>query len=191
MWGNDTLHLDARIYQWSIVISASLVGAACDLACHRIPNWLTAPMLFVGILVAVWYGGWMGLVDSLSGCCLMAVPYVILFVIAGGGAGDAKLMGAIGAWLGISMGVVALLCVAVTGALLGIGVAILHREGRSLMGNVWGLSYTVAAMTLGQIKPSQAPLVAPRTDSMRKMPYGAAIFFGLCVAAVMDYLWLT
>ncbi len=190
MWATQLLHQEVLTYQWGVVIGASLVGAACDLASHRIPNWLTLPTCVAGLVFAGWLAGWGGLWDSIGGCVLMATPYVILFAYAGGGAGDAKLMGAAGAWLGTSLGIVALLSVAVIGAFLGIGASLMKKEGRSVATNLWGLTYALAALTLGQIKPSQAREFVPPTEGMRKMPYGAAIFLGLCVAAMTDYIGL-
>ena len=38
-----------------------------------------------------------------SGALLLGIPFVILFLIAGGGAGDAKMMAAIGAWVGAAL----------------------------------------------------------------------------------------
>ena len=191
MWTFESIHLEVMTYQWGVVIGASLVGAACDLSSRRIPNWLTLPTLMVGLIVSCWVGGLTGLGDSVGGCILMAAPYVILFVFAGGGAGDAKLMGAVGAWLGLSLGVVVLLCVAVVGAVLGIAASLVHKEGRGVVANLWGFTYVMTAVTLGQMKWSAATQIVPHTESMRKMPYGAAIFLGVCVAAMTDYFWLS
>ena len=94
--------------QWGVVLCVSLIGAITDLRSGRIPNFLTMPILLAGATWAVWLCGPAGLADALLGCLLLATPYVLLFVFAGGGAGDAKLMGAIGAWLGVVNGLVAL-----------------------------------------------------------------------------------
>ena len=52
----------------------------------------------------------------------------MLFVFAGGGAGDAKMMGALGAWLGLANGVVALVAVALSGAVIGLGYALIKGK---------------------------------------------------------------
>ena len=66
--------------------------------------------------------------DALAACVMLALPYVVLFVFAGGGAGDAKLMGAIGTWLGLVNGVVALAAVAASGILLAVAFALARRR---------------------------------------------------------------
>jgi prepilin peptidase CpaA len=79
---------------------------------RRIPNLLTAPFFVGGLCFAACLGGFAGLEESIGGCVLTAAPYLILFLWAGGGAGDAKMMGAIGAWVGLAGGAIVLLCVA-------------------------------------------------------------------------------
>src|SRR4030042_1876767 len=101
--------------QWAVVICASLLAAIWDLQSRRIPNALTLPLIVSGLLWGGWRGGLEGLGDAALGCIVVAGPYVLLFLFAGGGAGDAKMMGGVGAWLRLTEGVVALVGVAVTG----------------------------------------------------------------------------
>jgi Flp pilus assembly protein protease CpaA len=151
------------VFQWGVVIGASLVAAGGDLRERRIPNALTVPLLVVGLLWATWIGGLSGLAEAVAAVILLAAPYVLLFVFAGGGAGDAKLMGAIGAWLGLTQGVVVLLCVAVTGMILAVVKAIAQKRP---------ISY--------------------RTDSEQSgvldLPYGIAISAGVCTAGAIVWL---
>ena len=55
---------------------------------------------------------------------MLALPFVVLFVLASGGAGDAKMMGAIGTWLGVKGGAIALIAVLLAGAFCGMGYAL-------------------------------------------------------------------
>ena len=59
-------HHEWLALQWSVVIGASLVGAAFDLRSRRIPNWLTFPVLLAGLVTACFWGGWAGLADGLA-----------------------------------------------------------------------------------------------------------------------------
>src|SRR4051812_4578870 len=96
---------------WAAVIGACLVAAAWDVRTGRIPNWLCAALFAGGLLASLIRGGSSGAADAACGCVLLAVPYILLFVFAGGGAGDAKLMGAVGMWLGLAGAVWVLLAV--------------------------------------------------------------------------------
>jgi prepilin peptidase CpaA len=71
-----------------------------DWRTRRIPNWLTVPALVVGILVNAFAGGMAGLKTSLLGAGLalgVLLPFVFLRSL---GAGDWKLAGALGAFVG-------------------------------------------------------------------------------------------
>ncbi|MCX5772283.1 MAG: A24 family peptidase, partial [Candidatus Hydrogenedentes bacterium] len=81
--------------QWGAAVGASLAGAAFDLWTRRIPNRLTGPVLALGLVWALWVCGWGGLAESVLGCALLGAPFVVLWLYGGGGAGDAKLMGAV------------------------------------------------------------------------------------------------
>ena len=94
------------IFQWSVVIVASLAAAAFDLRTRHIPNILTGPLLLSGLIWSGWHGGLAGLGDAAAACAVLAVPFVFMFLFCNGGAGDAKLMAGIGAWLGLAQSVV-------------------------------------------------------------------------------------
>ncbi len=79
-----------------------------DLRTRRIPNWLTVPSLVLALVVHGCHGlvvhGGHGLLDELVFSLLgFAAGFGVLFLlwlIGGGGAGDVKMMAALGAWLG-------------------------------------------------------------------------------------------
>jgi prepilin peptidase CpaA len=124
LWDTDQM----AFVQWSAVICASLAGACFDLRTRRIPNWLSALVLLTAIVFALLAAGPMGLVDGMAGMLLMGLPFVALYIFAGGGAGDAKLMGAMGAWLGMLNAALVLTCVALSGGRAGSGGCTLSTE---------------------------------------------------------------
>ena len=70
-----------------------------DLREQRIPNWLNFPATGAGLLLNGW-NGFPSLLDSLYGCGLGIGIFVLPFILGWLGAGDVKLMGALGAILG-------------------------------------------------------------------------------------------
>ena len=90
---------NVTVVQWAVAAGAALTAAVIDVRQRRIPNALTLPLLVMGLLYALMYKGLGGAAESMIACVAVALPYVLLFAFAGGGAGDAKMMGAIGAWL--------------------------------------------------------------------------------------------
>jgi Flp pilus assembly protein protease CpaA len=180
--------------QWGVVIGASLLAVVADVRSRRIPNALTLPLLAIGLIWATWRGGISGLGDAVGACVLLAVPYVLLFVFAGGGAGDAKLMGAIGTWLGVKQSVVVLLCVTSAGMFLALAKAVTQRRLKVVLTNVLISSYTFALCVAGGGKPSLAHCrgeIDTEASDRLDVPYGVAIAMGACLAATVVGLWGT
>ncbi|HYE62916.1 MAG TPA: A24 family peptidase [Phycisphaerales bacterium] len=178
--------------QWAVPAVAVLVGAATDLHARRLPNWLTAGTFATGLAFAAWSGGVAGVADGLLACVALGLPYVLLFLFAGGGAGDAKLMGALGVWLGVINGGIVLGAVAVSGILLGIGYAIATGKTREVAGNISGMVVGWAGHAVARTVPAAAEAeagVEPGREEPQTVPYGVAICAGLLVAGIGVFLW--
>jgi len=173
--------------QWGAAIGASLAAAVCDVRTRRIPNRLTGAVLISGLLWAFWLRGWEGLAESSLACVILGAPFVVLWAYGGGGAGDAKLMGAVGAWLGLANGLVALMAVVVWGAVLGMMLALFRGRLGTVLGNLrdllffWALMVWRGATFSGHPRP-------PATDGV-PMPYGVSVLCGVITAAAGVLLW--
>ena len=178
------------VIQWGVVIGASLVAAGCDVRQRRIPNALTMPLLAFGLVWVTWLGGLAGLAEAAGTCGLLALPYVLLFIFVGGGAGDAKLMGAIGAWLGLRYGLTVLVCVMIAGGGLAIAKAISQKRLKFVLTGLFVSVYAIILFLMGQKTMRSASY---GTDIERNgnldLPYGVAIFAGVSAAAVIVGIW--
>jgi prepilin peptidase CpaA len=179
----------AQVARWAIVLAAAGVAAVTDARTRRIPNVLTFPLLACGLLAAFLPVGNAGIADALLGMLLLGVPYFFLFVFAGGGAGDAKMMGAIGAWVGFAGAIPVLVGVAILGGVLAVGYAILRRRLKAVGGNLRLMTMGVGLMAFHQAKLSQAQDLVPERREMLTMPYGVSIFVGTLAAAGWVFLW--
>ena len=162
---------------WWPTLIVLAVATFTDLRSRRIPNWLVLPFLVSGIAVSGWMHGWHGIGQSLSGMALGALLFGILCLMGGMGMGDVKLCAAIGAWIGPSQLVIALV---VTG----------------FAGGVMALCWAVAGGFLGELFKNTGDLVFGLKDrglhphpelvldnpSSRKMPYAPAIAIGTLVS---------
>ena len=128
MWLTTLYEHPIPALQWGTVLGAALVAAFWDLRSRRIPNLLTGPLLLCGWCQSVWLCGAHGLLDSFVASLLLATPFAILFAFAGGGAGDAKLMGALGSWLGVVSGIAVLLAVCLCGMVIAVGGYVVRRR---------------------------------------------------------------
>lgn len=81
---------------------AVIVIAACipDLRTRRIPNALTFGAAAAGIAFHAATAGWEGVGAALLGWFVGVAMFFPVFVLRGMGAGDLKLLGAVGAWVG-------------------------------------------------------------------------------------------
>jgi len=177
--------------QWGTVLGAALVAAFHDLRSRRIPNLLTGPMVLGGWIASAATCGVPGLFDSLAATVLVALPFVLLFVLARGGAGDAKLMGAIGSWLGVQDGVAVLLAVCLCGLVLAVAFAAYKRRLRAVFANLSGalFGFLPAIFGVGSLRAAgrDAGRLMPGADEGEQMPYGVAILAGALLAAGVLY----
>lgn len=84
-----------------IVLTGVLVTAMfTDLRSSRIPNWLTFSAMGFALVGHAWLGGIQGALFSLAGLVAGLGLFLILYASGSIGAGDVKLMAAVGAMLG-------------------------------------------------------------------------------------------
>jgi prepilin peptidase CpaA len=177
-----------HIVQWSVIVGCSLFAAITDLRSRRIPNALTGPMFLAGLIWSGYAGGLGGFGDAFMAAIALAAPYVVLFLIAGGGAADAKLMGAVGAWVGIHEGALILICVCISGAVIGVSYSIIKGRAAGVFYNLMMMSLGMISLIAGRRTWREVAAEMPDARTMLKIPYGLAIFAGICVAAAGLYL---
>lgn len=185
MWFTALWDEGMRPELWAVVIGLTLAGAVWDVRSRRIPNALTIPGLLAGLAWSYAMAGPAGLADAGTASLLLGLPFVLLFAFAGGGAGDAKLMLAVGAWLGVVNGLVALAAVAASGVVMALCFALAAGRLREAAGNVAGAGWAVVLIALGR---RRLP-VPEASGTPQRMPYGLAIFVGVVLAAGSVLLW--
>ena len=114
---------------WVVVPVLVLVAMAtqADVTSRRIPNRLVGPALLLALTMHGVMGGWAGLLGSVAGLFAAAGLLLPGHLARWMGAGDVKLMAAIGAWLAWPQAVVAVLAALVAGGIVAMAVAIRHR----------------------------------------------------------------
>jgi prepilin peptidase CpaA len=115
-----------------------VASVACwtDLRTRRIPNLLTLCAAAAGFAFHCLPGG-NGPLSALAGWLAGVLLFSPLFLLRGMGAGDLKLLGALGAWLGPAMAVWIGVWSAVAGGVLAVVVALLHGYAGHAFRNVW------------------------------------------------------
>ncbi|HXG50512.1 MAG TPA: A24 family peptidase [candidate division Zixibacteria bacterium] len=164
------------------ILSVLGLGAYFDLKERRIPNWLIAFALLGGLMVNG-LGLGVGLSNSLLGFGAAIVVLIVPFGLGWLGAGDVKLLAAVGSILGVAFlprvffysalvaGVVALFSVLVGAAKIG------------SFRNLW-LDLKVACLTLGRAVPQST--AARVSKGGYPVPWGVAIGAGTIIAYYVD-----
>ena len=83
-----------------LLILLVLTSATFDAKEQRIPNKVTFTGILIGLVFNLVMGGWTGLLYSFFGLLAGIAIFFIPIAVGGMGAGDVKLMGAIGALMG-------------------------------------------------------------------------------------------
>lgn len=186
--GQEFWQHGASAIQWSAAILGSLVAAGMDLRWRRIPNLLTGALLAGALMWAAWSAGWAGVGTALVACVIIALPFFVLFLL-GGGAGDAKLMGAIGAWLGLHDGLWVLVAVILCGGVMGLALAMIKRRMRWVLANITMMAGGILTTALIRGRPRDVAAMMPGEEQMLAMSYAPVIFAGVCLAGAGLWLW--
>ena len=104
-----------------------IFASTTDVLTHRIPNALLAPALAIAALTAVAATGISGLVAVVAGLGVGMLMLLPLYAVGGTSAGDVKLLGVAGAFLGPSGALFAGLFTFIAGAVLGLMWIALQR----------------------------------------------------------------
>jgi len=165
---------------WICTLAVTLIAAWTDWRTRKIPNWLTVPALALGIGVNALAAGWPGAKASLEGAGLALVILFPFVLKRGLGAGDWKLMAAIGAFLGPLLFLLALL-----GSVLVCGLmAIVHliRNGQ-VMTTLRNMVVLVRGVFSFGFRSH--PEISLDNPKLLKLPFGvaAAIATVICYCA--------
>ena len=93
-------------------------GAVADVRSRRIPNRLTLTAIAAALLVRMMLGGWVEVKSGVLGILVASGAFFLIFLLQGIGAGDVKLMAAVGAWAGSGYAVQVLVAAMMAGGVL-------------------------------------------------------------------------
>jgi prepilin peptidase CpaA len=115
------------------------VASLWDLRTGRIPNLLTLGAAVSAIAFHLTAGGPRDAAWSLAGWAVGCAVFLPVFLLGGMGAGDVKLLAAIGAWVGPIGAIPVAFFTAIAGGVMAIAVAFVHGYLRRALSNVWVL----------------------------------------------------
>ncbi|OFW11705.1 MAG: hypothetical protein A3H96_03220 [Acidobacteria bacterium RIFCSPLOWO2_02_FULL_67_36] len=153
----------------------TLAATVVDIRSRRIPNGLTATMSGIGIGLAATGASGISLGAATFGFVLGFALMLPGHALGATGAGDVKLMAAVGAILGPATVVTAFLFTAIAGGILAVAVA---AQRRRLAATFAGTGRLIAA-------PAGVKQQISAADMTRRFAYGPAIAVGSVLAALV------
>jgi prepilin peptidase CpaA len=156
-----------------IIVFILIAAMVFDIAYRKIPNILTFPAMLAGMAYYTLTGGGAGLLFSLGGLATGLAVLFILFLIGAMGAGDVKLMGAIGALSGTHAVLNSALFTMVAGAFYALILLLFrHSACKEVLPRIlFMLNYFMRTGKLAEISPKNRP-------NEPKLCYGVAIAAG-------------
>ncbi len=155
----------------SILVLAGIVGLIAgwtDWRSRRIPNWLTVTGAVIGLTANTLAYGWIGTLAALEGLGLGLLLLLPLVIIRAIGAGDWKLVGAIGAFVGPRPLLVVLAGAVLIAGVMAIVLVIYKRRVMQTGRNIGRLLFALATGHPGH------PSVSLDNPDSAKVPFGVA-----------------
>lgn len=161
-----------------ILIGVVLLAGIYDVRYRKIPNWLSLSGLILGLGINTLLSGWTGLGAATLGFGLAMLVYAPLYLVRGMGAGDVKLMAALGAiagpheWLGLFV------ATALVGGLVSLTAIVIKKRVYQTFLNL----ATILSELLRFRRPARADArLDVRNPSALRMPHAINIAVG-CIA---------
>jgi prepilin peptidase CpaA len=142
-WVNGFLELGVSMgpigYQWAmmaVLVPATMFAGWTDYRSHRVPNLLTAFIVVAGLVAQGWFNGRAGILAGVEGVLVGFGLLIGLWLLRGMGAGDVKLMAALGAWLGPALTLAAVAVAGILGGVMALAIVARQRAWAQMSTNV-------------------------------------------------------
>jgi prepilin peptidase CpaA len=162
----------------------TMVAAGFDIRYRRIPNWLVLAGIVAGFMWNL-TSGWSGLGHAAAGFGLGFALYFPLYLLRAVGAGDVKLLAAVGSIIGPGNCIWIFLLTAILGGVVAmVRIALRGRTRQTLFNVSWIIT---DLMKLRAPYKSSDELDVTKAKGMRQ-PHGVSIAIGaVALIAVIDF----
>jgi prepilin peptidase CpaA len=147
--------------------------AAYDARSNKIPNILTVPFAISAVALHTINNGLDGFLFSTAGMVIGIALLVIPYIMGGMGAGDVKLMGVVGGFLGAKATLGAFILIALAGGIYSLALIFIRRE--SFKGF---FSEKLIILSNIAMLRQYMPLKPKNSGQKPRLKYGVAIAFG-------------
>lgn len=154
------------------------IAAASDVRSRRIPNWLVASGLVAALLAQCLTQGFTaGALAWLGGAAVGMGLCIGIYLLGGMGAGDVKLMGAIGAFMGPFGAFHVAFVSFLAGGVLALAMVLLRRDAQRSFAGVSTLLLSLPFVSSGG-KAGLSPEQGGKRSGTLQLPYAVAFAAG-------------
>jgi prepilin peptidase CpaA len=104
-------------FPFVFLVGVLLIASIKDILSYKVPNWVTLPTAIIGIIWHASARGSEGFFYSLEGVVVGFALMIFFYLTGGSGAGDVKLMAAVGGFLGPKGILIAWICTSFVGGI--------------------------------------------------------------------------
>jgi prepilin peptidase CpaA len=173
------------ILQALLVLVVATAGIY-DLRFRRIPNWLVLVGLVLGFALNAYLAGWAGLKTAGMGLGLAFLVYFPLYLLRAMGAGDVKLMGAVGAIVGPGNWLAVFVITAIIGGVVALFVLLFAGRVQKTFWNLGWILNEVIHLRAPYHSSEELDVRSPRA---MRLPHGAVIALGAVVFLTARAIW--
>jgi prepilin peptidase CpaA len=156
----------------ALLLSVAIAAAIYDWRFRRIPNWLCVAGLLAGFSAQIYLQGARGLLTAGEGFGVALLIYLPLYLLRGMGAGDVKLMAALGSIAGPMSWFVLFMVTAVLGGVVGVMLSLTY--GR-LYSTLWNVGQIVKELAMFRAPYKNQPQVDLHHPGALRTPHGVII----------------
>ena len=151
------------------------VAAGFDIRYRRIPNWLVLTGIVTGFIWNLYSSGWSGLLHAAAGLGLGFALYFPLYLLRARGAGDVKLLAAVGCITGPGNCFWIFLLTAILGGVIAMGMLLWHKRVQHTFFN---LSFIMSDLAKLRAPYKSSEELDVTTAKGMRLPHGAMILVG-------------
>ena len=165
----------------ALAVGVAVCAAISDIKTRRIPNRLTYPAVFAGLLLQGALHGWQGLLRSAGGGLIFGGVFMLCYLVRAMGAGDVKLAAALGCIVGSTATAQVMIATALAGGALAVIFMVLSGRVIETLRNTLRVAGFHILHGL-----RMHPTVNLDNPAAVRMPYGLAFAVGtLCWAVLL------
>jgi prepilin peptidase CpaA len=169
-----------------LLVLIVIPAAFFDYRSRRVPNWLSLAGVLLGIGLNFFLYETPGLWTSLKGMGVAFGIYFVLYLLRAMGAGDVKLMAAVGAIVGLWNWVGILVITSVFGGLAALVLVSKKGRLRTTFRNIWLI---LTSLGHRQAPYETNPELDVRNEQAVRLPHAVSICFGAMAFLIAAYIW--